>query len=131
MEQRERSVEYERIARELIENDSSLAHVKGSAAKIAYLVSDKEKTSRRKPVLAECEKVPDKYRWSVPYDFTITVFEPNVERFDDEKRRILMLHELMHVGVERDGNEEAYYVVPHDIEDFEEVIERYGARWSR
>ncbi|MBQ2680467.1 MAG: hypothetical protein IJF97_00870, partial [Eggerthellaceae bacterium] len=129
MEQRRESDEIARIAGELIDSSPELRHVKRSKARIAYLASDREKTSRRRTVFAECERVPAKYRWAVPYDFTITVYEPNVERFTDEQMRVLVLHELMHVGVDVDGNEELYYVVPHDVEEFRGIIERYGMDW--
>ena len=81
-------------------------------------------------VHGQCEKVPDKYKWAVPCDFTITVFEPNVEKFTDEQLYILLFHELLHVGIELDGNEEKYFVKPHDIEDFKLIMNRFGMDWS-
>lgn len=130
MESRYPSEEYSQIGMELIRTEPSLAHIAESDATIMFLASDMEKTSRRRTVFGECEKVPAKYRWAVPCDFTITVFEPNVERFTDEQKRILLLHELKHVGIEVDGNEERYYTVPHDIEEFFEVIDRFGMGWQ-
>lgn len=38
----------------------------------------------------------------------------------------LIYHELLHIGI--DG--EKYSVIPHDLEDFKAVIDRYGAHWS-
>jgi hypothetical protein len=29
-----------------------------------------------------------------------------------------------------DGNEETYYVRPHDVEDFYKILERYGIGWN-
>ena len=58
------------------------------------------------------------------------MFEPNTERFTDDQLRILLLHELMHVGIEKDGNEEKYRIVPHDVEEFKAIIERYGVDWA-
>ena len=130
METRYPSEEYSQIGMELIRNEPSLAHIADSDATIVFLASDSERTRKGRTIYGECEKVPAKYRWAVPCDFTITVYEPNVERFTDEQKRILLLHELMHVGIEVDGNEERYYTVPHDIEEFFEVIERYGMGWD-
>lgn len=130
METRQPSDLYSQIGMELIATEESLRPVAESDATIVFLASDLEKKANRKAVYGQCEKVPDRYRWAVPCDFTITVFEPNTERFTDEQLRILLLHELMHVGIERDGNAESYYVVPHDIEDFYEIVERFGAGWS-
>lgn len=122
---------YALIAQELIDTEECLEYIRESNATIVYLSSDLEKKSKGKLVCGECEKIPEKYKWAVPCDFTITVFEPNVERFTDDQIRILLLHELLHVGIVRDGNEESYSVKPHDVEDFREVIERYGLDWGQ
>lgn len=130
MENREPSAEYAQIGAQLIASDPLLEKVRGSRVRIAYLSSDREKTSKRRAVLADCEKVPERYAWTCPYDFVVTVYEPNAERLTDEQLRILLLHELMHVGIEEDGNDERYYSVPHDVEDFRALLERYGIDWS-
>ena len=83
-----------------------------------------------KIIFGQCEKIPDKYKWAIPSDFTIVIFEPNVERFTEEQIRILLLHELLHIGIKKDGNEETYFVNPHDIEDFKYIIDRFGIDWS-
>ena len=46
---------------------------------------------------------------------------------DEEQKRILMWHELKHCGVDGKGNT---YVIPHDIEDFKEIIEKHGMDWA-
>lgn len=130
MESREPSRRWRDLADEVIATEPSLAGIRESSVRICYLSSDRERSSRGRIVFAECERVPDKWRWAVPYDFAITVFEPNAARLSGDQLRVLMLHELLHVGVERDGNEERHYVVPHDVEDFMEVVERYGLGWS-
>ena len=78
------------------------------------------------------KKVAQKYKWSVPCDFTITVFEPNVEGFTDEQIEILLFHELLHVGItQNDDGTETYSTVPHDLEDFKLIIDRFGTEWSK
>lgn len=130
MDFRLRCKKYQRIGKRLIKNDESLSHIRDSDVRIAYLSSDHEMKSGRKLVLGQCEKVPEKYKWAVRYDFTITIFEPNVERLTDKQLEIVILHELMHVGIEKDGNEEVYYINQHDVEDFRTIIDRYGLDWS-
>ena len=127
---REISEKYAEIGRRLIKRDKLLRSIRDSEVRIVYLSSDHEKKSKGIVICGECEKIPDKYKWIIPYDFSITVFEPNVEHFDDRQLRILILHELLHVGIELDGNEEKYFVRPHDIEDFRSIIRRYGKDWS-
>ena len=70
--------EYAEIAAKIIDEEESLTDVANCHATIVYLGSDNEKKSKGKAVLAECEKVSDKYKWGIPADFTITVFEKNV-----------------------------------------------------
>jgi predicted metallopeptidase len=129
-EKRELSGEYAAIATELINTEKELEYIKHSGVTIGYLTSDREKTSQGRTVYGECEKVPHKWKWSVPFDFVITIFEPNAERLNDEQKRILMFHELLHVGIINDGNEEIYSIVPHDIEDFKYIINRFGIDWN-
>ncbi|MBQ9022228.1 MAG: hypothetical protein IJ113_09530 [Eggerthellaceae bacterium] len=130
MEQRTLNKRFESIAKGLIKKEKHLAYIKNSRVRIAYLESDSEKKSKGRLVFGECEKIPDKYKWSIPYDFTITVYTLNIEHFNDEQLKILLLHELMHIGIEVDGNEESYHVIPHDIEDFKAILDRFGMDWS-
>lgn len=129
-ENRAISEEYTEIAHDLISSENILKYIKESRATIVFLGSDREKKSKGRVICGECERIPDKYKWAVPCDFTITLYEPNIERFTDKQLRILILHELLHIGIEEDGNEEKYFVVPHDIEDFKLILERYGMEWN-
>ena len=83
-----------------------------------------------KVVHAECERISDKYKWGIPADFTITVFDKNCQGFSDRQMRILLFHELLHVGIEFQDGSEKYTTNPHDLEDFKLIIERFGARWA-
>lgn len=130
MENRTIRDEYKRIGEELILTAPELDYLRDSAVNIVFLGSDYEKKKAGRIIGGECEKIPGKYRWAIDYDMAIIVYEPNVERFTDEQLRILLLHELMHIGVKEDGNEETYYVVPHDVEDFRAIIDKYGIDWS-
>lgn len=130
-ENRSLNEQYAEIANELIQTESLLSDIRQSEATIVYLSSDKEKKSKGRTVFGECEKVPDKYKWSVPADFTITIYEPNIVGFTDNQLRILILHELLHVGIEWNGDgTEKYTVRPHDIEEFRTIIDRYGLDWE-
>lgn len=115
---------YEEIGNAIIaELFPSLANVR-----IAWLSSDKAKQTNGKIVFGECSKVTEKYDWCCPYDFTITIYEPNVNDFTEEKIKILLEHELMHIGY--DPENERMWCVPHDAEEFIEIIRKYGIDWS-
>lgn len=132
MDNRHINIDYAVIADNLIRHEPSLQHIMNSNVAIIYLASDYAKTSKGKLVFGQCEKVADKYKWGIPADFTITVFEPNVEKFTDDQIRTLLHHELLHVGIDKkaDGSE-SYSIVDHDIEDFKLILDKYGTDWSR
>ena len=64
-------------------------------------------------------------------DYMSRHYEKLEKRFTDEQIRILIFHELLHVAITKDGNEESYSVNPHDIEDFNEIIDRFGLDWGK
>lgn len=132
MDKRTLNEKYSEIARELINTEDALVDVRNSQATIVYLSSEHKKKSGNKLVFGQCEKVADKYKWGIPADFTITVFEPNVEGFSEEQLKILLFHELLHVGIEfnADGSE-TYSIRPHDLEDFKLIIDKFGTDWSK
>ena len=132
MDSRTINEHYAEIAADLIATEDSLVDIANSSATIIYLSSTHKKTGGGKVVKAECEKISEKYKWGIPCDFTITVFEPNIEGFTEEQIRILLFHELLHVKIEfnEDGSEN-YGTYPHDLEDFKEIIDRFGTDWSK
>lgn len=126
------SEEYDKIGRELIASDEALEKVRNSHATIVFLASDAPKTDKGRLVLGQCEKVADKYKWGIPADFTITLFEPNLAGKSDEAIRRVILHELLHVGImTSEDSDEVYTVLPHDLEDFKLMIDRYGTDWDK
>ena len=127
MDKREISEEYAQMAAEIIEERKELAHIKFANITIIYLKSTHKKRGKGKKIYALCEKVQDKYKWGIPCDFTITVFEPNVVGFTEDQMKILLFHELLHVGVD----DERLFIRPHDLEDFKQVIDEFGTDWSR
>ena len=131
-ETRHVSEEHAAIGQRLIDTDEALAHIRGSDAQITYLASDKANTGKGRPALGECERVADRNRWAIPADFATTVFEPNCQGMDEEHVARVILHELLHVGIGegRDGND-AYSVLPHDLEDFRECVDERGAGWRK
>ena len=129
-EHRSMNATYSQIAQDLIEKEILLADIRDSDVTILYLSSDKEKKTKGKLVLGECEKINSKYKWAIPCDFTITLYEPNIVNLNKDQLRILIFHELLHVGIELKNGEEHYFTRPHDIEDFRTIIDRYGLDWN-
>lgn len=131
MDSRTINEEYAAIGAELIEEEEALIDIANSEAQIIYLSSTHKKTASGKVVKAECEKISDKYKWGIPCDYTITVFEPNCEGMTAEQMKILIFHELLHIKIDfKDDGTETYGINPHDLEDFKLIIDRFGTDWS-
>jgi hypothetical protein len=126
MDNRRINDRYCEIAQELIWEREELASLRDAEVTILCLSSEHEKKTKKKIVYGQCEKIADKYKWGIPCDFTITIFEPNVIGFSDEQIKILIFHELLHVGV--DG--EKMFIRPHDLEDFKTIIDEFGVDWD-
>lgn len=123
--------EYATIGEELIRTEECLIDILNSQARIVYLVSDYAKTDRGMVVYGQCERVADKYKWGISADFTITLFSPNIKGKSEEAIKRIIFHELLHVGIEfKEDGTEKYTIVPHDIEDFKLLIDRWGTDWS-
>lgn len=132
MDRRCISEKYAEIGKRLIDTEPALTDIANSQATIVFLSSDNKKTGKNKVIYGECEKVQEKYKWGIPADFTITVFEPNCVGMSDEQIEILLFHELLHVGIDfKEDGTESYFVAPHDLEDFKLIIDRFGTEWSK
>ena len=121
---REQNEHYAEIGAELIEEMPELEELRDSGLTICYLSSEHEKKSGGKVIYGQCEHVPDKYKWGIPCDYTITLFEPNIAGMTEDQIKILIFHELLHVNPEGSGCR------PHDLEDFKVIIDRYGTDWA-
>ena len=113
---------YAEVANELIETIPSLKHIKEAGYSICYLVSDKRKKDKGKNVWADCAPVLEANKWAMPFDYLITVY-PDGQMLDDKNFKILMHHELLHIGL--NGT-----TVGHDIDEFMEIADMYGLHWA-
>ncbi|MBO7735090.1 MAG: hypothetical protein J6S67_21180 [Methanobrevibacter sp.] len=131
------SEKFSKIGNEIIEKAPELekvcAYIKAGRIKVLFLESNKAKKKTGGRVFGECSKVSDSMRWAVDADFTITIFIPNCEmfHFDSEKYKVLLLHELLHIGLATsDKGALQKYVVPHDVQEFSLIADKYGYDWS-
>ena len=96
---------------------------------VGFVSSTKEKKyGRIKNVLAECKKVTDLEQLYCPHDFLIIVYELNCEGLTDEQMKILLWHELEHIGIDSETGE--FFVKPHDVEEFDNIINAHGLHWQ-
>lgn len=127
----ELSKRYHDIGCALIMEREDLQYLEG--VRIAFLASDQEKKSGGRTIFGECRKVSPLYAWCCPYDFMITIYEPNLAEyhFDDDMVRILIWHELLHCGVDETEKGPKYKIMPHDVEEFDRIIGEEGLHWAR
>lgn len=121
------SDELRELADKVIDENQRFSHLKDKRCRIAFQYSSDAKHSGGKTVYADTEKVKDKYKKFMPYDFVITFYGGNTDGITEESMYKLMYHELNHVGF--DPDDEKYSILPHDIEDFTDVVDKWGVRW--
>lgn len=114
------------LAEKVIQKMPELHHIIEFEIKVGYVRAWENKRANGKTVFAECKKITGTYLAYLPYDFIVTVYEPNICIFNDNQKKILLLHELKHIML----GEKGLTIRPHDIEDFESVLGRYGLNWN-
>lgn len=96
---------------------------------VGFISSDKQKKHGRiKLVLGECKKVDELHKLFCPYDFLIIIYDRNCEGLTDEQMQILIWHELNHIGIDPETGD--FFVKPHDVEEFDDIIREYGLHWQ-
>ena len=54
------------------------------------------------------------------------------KKLAEEQKKLLMLHELMHIGIKYDKQGELTpFIVPHSVQDFRYILEKYGLDWDQ
>ena len=119
------SEELKALSDSVIAEFAEFKPIADSNCRIAYLYCDKEKTSNGKKVYADTTKVNNKTKTLANADFIITFYKQTCAALSEEKMRILMRHELKHIGA-KDGK---FKIIPHDVEDFSDIIEKHGMNW--
>jgi hypothetical protein len=94
--------------------------------KVGYVRSYETKQAKGKQINADCRKVNGTYTAYLPFDFIITFYEPNMGYMNENQKKILMLHELKHIGL----GERGLRIENHDVEDFKDILYRFGIDWN-
>lgn len=112
------------IAEELIEKH----HTELKPARIGFIFRKKAQRSNGRLALAQAQKVAAKLQVYLEFDFLIWVSKEDWEgKLTDNQRLALIDHELTHCTRRIDTGE--WVIRPHDVQEFWEIIERYGL-WS-
>lgn len=107
------------MVKNLIETCPEFDHIKSAKIKYLFKIGTWSKNG-------ECSKASGKWRHLTDFDFVIILHKDTWDNFSIEQRNALIHHELSHIG--RKDNEN-WYIIPHDVEEFLSTYKRYGA-WN-
>lgn len=114
------------VASRLIEEE--FQNILENEISVGFIASDQcKKKGPDHIIFGECSLVPEKWKVFCPFDFLITIYEPNCVGFSDDQMKTLLLHELLHIGINEKGK---LYVKPHDVEEFNRIISEKGLHWA-
>lgn len=120
------SPELQELGKAVIDKMPEVQIINNFDIKVGYVISYEAKRSRDKRVHADCKKITGTYTAFLPFDFVITFYEPNISHMTDNQKKVLMLHELKHIGV----GDRGFRIENHNIEDFHSILKRYGIDWN-
>lgn len=106
----------------------AVAHLNTPELGIVFLYSDRKRKHGGKTVYAETEKVGEKMKALAGADFVITFYKPDTDMLDEDRLKVLMYHELRHVGYDPETGKTS--IIPHDVEDFEDILSTRGFNWT-
>ena len=100
---------------------------------IGYVVSEDAPERNGRATLADCIPIKkDHQRQFNHHDYLIKIYSPNVAYMNEAQKRILMEHELMHIKAsENEDGELKIGIRHHDVEDFKEIVKKYGMDWAK
>ena len=93
---------------------------------IVFVISYAPKKNKSS-TFADTRKVKGSYKAFCPYALIVTIYEPVASMLSDNQIKILLYHELLHIG----HNGECYILQEHDVQDFYRLLKKYGVDWSR
>lgn len=121
----EPSKELQQLGEAIINKFPELHFINIYGIKIGYVLSHENK-SGQKITYADCRKLGEVYKAYLPFDVLVTFYYFNTELLNKNQKKILMEHELKHIQI----TERGLTIRPHDIEDFKDILAKYGNDWN-
>lgn len=121
------------LGTEIIEKNPEFELLKEFGINIGYVTSDEEKKSHGRVTFGKCTIIKGEMnKFFIPHDVLITVYQHNCYYFSEAQYKILLEHELKHIHAEQDEEtgEVALRIKGHEVEDFLDIISKYGYNWS-
>jgi hypothetical protein len=121
----EPSKELKQLGEAIIDKFPELHFINTFGIKIGYVLSYENKGGQ-KITFADCRKIGEVYKAYLPFDVIVTFYYYNTEMLNKNQKQILMEHELKHIQM----TERGLTIRPHDIEDFKDILAKYGNDWN-
>lgn len=121
----EKSESLRLLGNKIIKKFPEFSFIKDWNIKVGFVLSQESKKGE-KITYADCRKVPEVYRAYLPYDFIITFYDMNIGLLNENQQKVLMYHELRHIGI----GERGLKIVPHNIDDFSSILTKFGMDWD-
>lgn len=111
-------------AEEIIQNEK-VVNVEG--AKIEYILVYPSISSH---VVGRCYRTNKHTKFFSDFDYIIEFSGDAWDSLDEQTRKILILHELMHIKIITNKRGELLFrLKDHDVKDFSYIISKYGIDW--
>lgn len=120
------SPELQALGEQVIDHMPELSIIRDFGVRVGYVLSYYPKIKNRRIICGDCRKVTEAYTAYLPFDFIVTFYQPNIAYMSANQQKILMLHELRHIGMGPKG----LRLEPNDVEDFADILARYGITWN-
>lgn len=114
------------LGEKIIKKIPELDYIPEFDIRIGYVRSYFPKKDKGRFIYGDCRKVNQTFAAYLPYDFVITLYEPNIANLSESQIKILMLHELKHIGIGQKG----FVLNEHEIEDFHSILKQFGIDWN-
>lgn len=120
------SEQLQELGDKVIDGMPDLAFIRDFDIKVGFVISYVPKRQDLKAIMGQCRKVTGVDTAYLPFNFIIVFYQPNITYMTENQLKVLMYHELKHIGMGPKG----LRIEPHDIEDFGVIISRYGLKWD-
>lgn len=118
--------EMKELGNKIIDKFEHLQFIRDLDIQIGYVKCTEPKQEKGERVLGECVKVKTYLKAWLPYDFIIVFYDLNIDYLDENQIKILMLHELQHIGIGLKG----FKINEHNVKDFSNIITAHTLNWA-
>jgi hypothetical protein len=76
----------------------------------------------------KCSKASGKWKYLTDFDYVVEIWQTFWDSADEAAKKALLFHELLHIQpIEKKDGSTTWGIRLHDVEEFFDVIEEYGA----